>query len=89
MIAEQASETVQKIQTVTSEEEALTNVSINAQELFHFDNKVTPDYELFQNSGIQYKEDAMHFNKVTPLIGMLKYSMLEIQKAIENANVVI
>lgn len=61
MLAEQVSETVQKIQTVTSEEkEAFTNVSINAQELFHFDNKVTP------------------------FIGMMKYSMLEIQKAIEN-----
>ncbi|MFJ8091038.1 manganese efflux pump [Lysinibacillus sp. NPDC095746] len=90
MLAEQASETVQKIQTVTSEvEETFTNVSINTQELLHFDNKVAPDYELFQNSGMQYKEDAMHFNEVPTFIGMLKYSMLEIQKAIENANVVI
>ena len=91
-LAEQSSETVHKIQTVTSEvEEAFTNVSINAQELLHFiDNKVTPDYELFQNSGIQYEEDAMYFNKliteVTTFVGTMKYSMLEIQKAIENVS---
>ncbi|MGE7927019.1 methyl-accepting chemotaxis protein [Lysinibacillus xylanilyticus] len=93
-LAEQSSETVQKIQTVTSEvEEAFTNVSINAQELLHFiDHKVTPDYELFQNSGIQYEEDAMYFNKliteVTTFVGTMKYSMLEIQKAIENVSTV-
>lgn len=91
-LAEQSSETVQKIRTVTSEvEEAFTNVSINAQELLHFiDHKVTPDYELFQNSGIQYEEDAMYFNKliteVTTFVGTMKYSMLEIQKAIENVS---
>jgi len=48
-------------------------VSINTQELLHFDNKVTPDYELFQNSGMQYKEDAMYFNEVPTFIGMLKF----------------
>lgn len=91
-LAEQSSETVQKIQIITSEvEQAFTNVSINAQELLHFiDNKVTPDYELFQNSGIQYEEDAMYFNKliteVTTFVGTMKYSMLEIQKAIENVS---
>lgn len=91
-LAEQSSETVQKIQIITSEvEEAFTNVSSNAQELLHFiDNKVTPDYELFQNSGIQYEEDAMYFNKllieVTTFVGTMKYSMLEIQKAIENVS---
>ncbi|MFJ7980591.1 methyl-accepting chemotaxis protein [Lysinibacillus xylanilyticus] len=93
-LAEQSSETVQKIQTVTSAvEEAFTNVSINAQELLHFiDHKVTPDYELFQNSGIQYEEDAMYFNKliteVTTFVGTMKYSMLEIQKATENVSTV-
>lgn len=91
-LAEQSSETVQKIQIVTSEvEEAFTNVSINAQELLNFiDNKVTPDYELFQNSGIQYEEDAQHFNvlitDVTAFVETMKYSMLEIQEAIENVS---
>ncbi|KOP79304.1 hypothetical protein AMS59_09785 [Lysinibacillus sp. FJAT-14745] len=93
-LAEQSSETVQKIQIVTSEvEKAFTNVSSNAQELLHFiDNKVTPDYELFQNSGIQYEEDAMYFNtlisEVTTFVGTMKYSMLEIQEAIENVSTV-
>ncbi|MGE7672256.1 methyl-accepting chemotaxis protein [Lysinibacillus sp. NPDC094403] len=91
-LAEQSSETVQKIQIVTSEvEEAFKNVSINAQELLNFiDNKVTPDYELFQNSGIQYEEDAQHFNvlitDVTAFVETMKYSMLEIQEAIENVS---
>ncbi|MGE7693238.1 methyl-accepting chemotaxis protein [Lysinibacillus sp. NPDC094177] len=91
-LAEQSSETVQKIQIVTSEvEEAFTNVSINAHELLNFiDNKVTLDYELFQNSGIQYEEDAQHFNvlitDVTAFVETMKYSMLEIQEAIENVS---
>ncbi|MGE7690487.1 methyl-accepting chemotaxis protein [Lysinibacillus sp. NPDC097214] len=93
-LAEQSSETVQKIQIVTSDvEKAFKNVSTNAQELLHFiDDKVTPDYELFQNSGIQYEEDAMYFNtlitEVTTFVGTMKYSMLEIQKAIENVSTV-
>ncbi|MFB7156207.1 MULTISPECIES: methyl-accepting chemotaxis protein [unclassified Lysinibacillus] len=93
-LAEQSSETVQRIQIVTSDvEKAFKNVSTNAQELLHFiDDKVTPDYELFQNSGIQYEEDAMYFNtlitEVTTFVGTMKYSMLEIQKAIENVSTV-
>jgi len=93
-LAEQSSETVHRIQIVTSDvEKAFKNVSTNAQELLHFiDEKVTPDYELFQNSGIQYEEDAMYFNKliteVTTFVGTMKYSMLEIQKAIENVSTV-
>lgn len=93
-LAEQSSETVHKIQIVTSEvEKAFKNVSTNAQDLLHFiDNKVTPDYELFQNSGIQYEEDAMYFNtlitEVTTFVGTMKSSMLEIQKAIENVSTV-
>ncbi|MFC9538629.1 methyl-accepting chemotaxis protein [Lysinibacillus sp. NPDC056959] len=93
-LAEQSSETVQKIQIVTSDvEKAFKNVSTNAQELLHFiDDKVTPDYELFQNSGIQYEEDATYFNtlitEVTTFVGTMKYSMLEIQKAIENVSTV-
>lgn len=93
-LAEQSSETVQRIQIVTSEvEKAFKNVSTNAQDLLHFiDNKVTPDYELFQNSGIQYEEDAMYFNtlitEVTTFVGTMKSSMLEIQKAIENVSTV-
>ncbi|MBG9454906.1 hypothetical protein ABE61_12890 [Lysinibacillus sphaericus] len=93
-LAEQSSETVHRIQIVTSEvEKAFKNVSTNAQDLLHFiDNKETPDYELFQNSGIQYEEDAMYFNKliseVTTFVGTMKSSMLEIQKAIENVSTV-
>lgn len=93
-LAEQSSETVHRIQIVTSEvEKAFKNVSTNAQDLLHFiDNKVTPDYELFQNSGIQYEEDAMYFNtlisEVTTFVGTMKSSMLEIQKAIENVSTV-
>ncbi|MGE8033616.1 methyl-accepting chemotaxis protein [Lysinibacillus sp. NPDC093692] len=93
-LAEQSSETVQRIQIVTSDvEKAFKNVSTNAQDLLHFiDDKVTPDYELFQNSGIQYEEDAMYFNtlitEVTTFVGTMKYSMLEIQKAIENVSTV-
>ncbi|KOS62534.1 methyl-accepting chemotaxis protein [Lysinibacillus agricola] len=93
-LAEQSSETVQRIQIVTSDvEKAFKNVSTNAQELLHFiDDKVTPDYELFENSGIQYEEDAMYFNtlitEVTAFVGTMKYSMLEIQKAIENVSTV-
>ncbi|MGE7916448.1 methyl-accepting chemotaxis protein [Lysinibacillus xylanilyticus] len=91
-LAEQSSETVQKIQVVTSEvEEAFANVSINAQELLHFiDDKVTPDYELFQKSGIQYEEDAQYFNtlitEVTTFVESMQHSMIEIQEAIENVS---
>ncbi|MCB2305306.1 methyl-accepting chemotaxis protein [Clostridium estertheticum] len=91
-LAEDSSDAVQRIQEVTSRvEEAFRNLSSNAQEVLGFiDNQVKPDYQLFVDTGKQYGEDAVVFNKISSNIGTsmdtVNETVTEIKKAIENVS---
>ncbi|MBX4264809.1 methyl-accepting chemotaxis protein [Clostridium estertheticum] len=91
-LAEDSSDAVQRIQEVTSRvEEAFSNLSSNAQEVLGFiDNQVKPDYQLFVDTGKQYGEDAVVFNKISSNIGTsmdtVNETVSEIKKAIENVS---
>ncbi len=91
-LAEQSSNTVQKIQEVTGKvEEAFENLSSNAQDVLIFiDNTVKPDYALSVDTGNQYGEDALEFNKISSDIGCsmntVNQTVSEIKKAIENVS---
>jgi methyl-accepting chemotaxis protein len=91
-LAEQSSTTVQRIQEVTGRvEEAFQNLSSNAQDVLGFiDNKVKPDYDLFVDTGKQYGEDAVEFNKISSDIGCsmntVNETVSDIKKAIENVS---
>lgn len=91
-LAEKSTTSVQKIQEVTEKvEQAFGNLSGNAQDVLDFiDNKVKPDYELFVDTGKQYGEDAVEFNKLSSDIGYsmntINQTVSEIKKAIENVS---
>ena len=91
-LAEDSSNTVQRIQEVTARVElAFRNLSINAQDVLTFiDDKVTPDYEVFVDTGKQYGEDAVIFNNMSSDIGasmnIVNETVTEIKKAIENVS---
>ncbi len=91
-LAEQSSSTVQKIQEVTGKvEKAFENLSSNAQDVLVFiDNTVKPDYALSVDTGKQYGEDAVEFNKISSDIGCsmntVNQTVSEIKKAIENVS---
>jgi len=91
-LAEDSSNTVQKIQEVTKKvEQAFQNLSSNTQDVLSFiDNKVKPDYTLFVATGKQYGEDAIAFNTLSSDIGasmnIVNETVLEIKKAIENVS---
>ena len=91
-LAEESSTTVKKIQEITGKvEQAFQNLSNNAQDVLSFiDNKVKPDYELFVDTGKQYGEDAVEFNKLSSDIGasmnIVNETVSEIKKAIENVS---
>ncbi|MBU3153983.1 methyl-accepting chemotaxis protein [Clostridium estertheticum] len=91
-LAEDSSDAVQRIQEVTLRvEEAFRNISSNAQEVLGFmENKVKPDYKLFVDTGKQYGEDAVVFNKISSNIGIsmdtVNETVSEIKKAIENVS---
>ncbi|HEY5561923.1 MAG TPA: methyl-accepting chemotaxis protein [Clostridiaceae bacterium] len=91
-LAEASSSTVQRIQEVTSKVQlAFQNLSSNAQDVLIFmDNNVKPDYELFVETGKQYGEDAIEFNKLSSDIGtsmnIVNETISEIKNAIENVS---
>ncbi|MBU3099961.1 MULTISPECIES: methyl-accepting chemotaxis protein [Clostridium] len=91
-LAEESEIAVQKIQEITiSVENAFKNLSINAQDVLNFiDNKVKPDYKLFVDTGKQYGEDAVEFNKISSDIGIsmniVNETVSEIHKAIANVS---
>jgi len=91
-LAEGSATTVQKIQEVTEKvEKAFQNLSINAQDVLNFiDNKVQPDYQLFVDTGKQYGDAAVEFNKISSDIGdsmnTVNETISEINKAIENVS---
>ncbi|WLC71283.1 methyl-accepting chemotaxis protein [Clostridium estertheticum] len=91
-LAEDSSDAVQRIQEVTSRVgEAFSNLSSNAQEVLGFiDNQVKNDYQLFVDTGKQYGEDAVVFNKISSNIGTsmdtVNETVSEIKKAIENVS---
>ncbi|HEY8891759.1 MAG TPA: methyl-accepting chemotaxis protein [Clostridium sp.] len=91
-LAEDSSNTVQSIQEVTLKvEQAFQNLSSNAHDVLSFiDNKVKPDYDLFVDTGKQYGEDAVVFNKLSAGIGasmnIVNETVSEIHKAIENVS---
>lgn len=59
-LAEESSKTVTGIQTVISKvRNAFSNLSQNSSEILKFvDEKVTPDYEVLVDTGVQYAKDA-------------------------------
>jgi len=91
-LAEESSNTVQKIQAVTAKvKQAFKNLSDNAQDVLSFiDNKVKPDYELFVDTGKQYGKDAIDFNRLSSDVGtsmtIVNETVSEIKKAIENVS---
>jgi len=91
-LAEESSTVVKRIQEVTGKvQQAFYNLSSNAQDVLSFiDDKVKPDYLLFVDTGKQYGEDAVEFNKLSLEIGtsmnIVNETVLEIQKAIENVS---
>ncbi len=67
------------------------NLSSNAQDVLVFiDNTVKPDYALSVDTGKQYGEDALEFNKISSDIGCsmntVNQTVSEIKKAIENVS---
>jgi len=66
-LAEESGVAVQNIQGITNKvEQAFENLSVNAQDVLNFMlNKIKPDYELFIETGKQYGEDAVVFNKLS------------------------
>ncbi|WP_160689596.1 methyl-accepting chemotaxis protein [Clostridium sp. C2-6-12] len=91
-LAEQSSTTVQKIQEVTNKiEKAFENISNGSNEILGFiDNDVKHDYELFENTGKEYGDDAMEFSTLSSDImdsmDVVNKIMLEVKKAIENVS---
>ncbi len=91
-LAEKSAIAVQSIQDLTGKvEKAFQNISTNAQDVLGFiDNKVKPDYDSFVDTGKQYGEDAVEFNKMSSDIGCsmntVNKTVLEIKKAIENVS---
>ncbi|MBU3218198.1 methyl-accepting chemotaxis protein [Clostridium estertheticum] len=91
-LAEASSTTVQRIQAITLKvEQAFHNISNNAQDVLSFiDNKVTPDYEMFVDTGKQYGDDAIVFNELSTSIGdsmnVVNETVLGIKKAIETVS---
>ncbi|MBU3155364.1 methyl-accepting chemotaxis protein [Clostridium estertheticum] len=91
-LAEASSAIVQRIQEVTLKvEQAFHNISNNAQDVLSFiDSKVTPDYEMFVDTGKQYGNDAIVFNELSTSIGdsmnVVNKTVLGIKKAIETVS---
>ena len=91
-LAEQSSTAVKRIQEVTGKvQQAFYNLSSHAQDVLSFiDDKVKPDYTLFVDTGKQYGEDAVEFNKISSDIGtsmnIVNETVSEIQKSIENVS---
>ncbi|MCB2354985.1 methyl-accepting chemotaxis protein [Clostridium estertheticum] len=91
-LAEASSAIVQRIQEVTLKvEQAFHNISNNAQDVLSFiDSKVTPDYEMFVDTGKQYGDDAIVFNELSTSIGdsmnVVNETVLGIKKAIETVS---
>ncbi|NNU75429.1 methyl-accepting chemotaxis protein [Clostridium estertheticum] len=91
-LAEASSAIVQRIQEVTLKvEQAFHNISNNAQDVLSFiDNKVTPDYKMFVDTGKQYGGDAIVFNELSTNIGdsmnVVNETVLGIKKAIETVS---
>lgn len=81
-LAEQSSQTVANIQSVTKQvQEAFQNLSVNAESILKFiDEKVTPDYESLVQTGIQYQADAV---LVTSLVMDFASSTQQISASIE------
>ena len=91
-LAEDSSVAVQRIQEVTLRvENAFKNLSRNARDVLSFiDDKVTPDYILFVDTGKQYGTDAVTFNELSSDIGasmtIVNETVSEIKKAVENVS---
>ena len=66
-LAEQSAEAVSNIQgMVTQVQTAFGNLAQSGEEVLKFvADKVTPDYELFMNTGVQYEKDAEFVNEIT------------------------
>lgn len=84
-LAEQSAATVSSIQTVIRQvQEAFRNLSEHAGELLKFiDEKVTPDYEVLVQTGIQYQQDA---GLVAGLVSDFAAATQQMMASIEQVN---
>ncbi|NPV29469.1 MAG: methyl-accepting chemotaxis protein [Firmicutes bacterium] len=84
-LAEQSAATVSSIQTVIRQvQEAFRNLSENAGELLKFiDEKVTSDYEVLVQTGIQYQQDA---GLVAGLVSDFAAATQQMMASIEQVN---
>lgn len=89
-LAEQSAVTVTGIQTVISKvQDAFTNLSENSSEILKFiDEKVTPDYEVLVDTGVQYAKDADVVGKLVENFAstsqQMSASIEQVNRAIEN-----
>ena len=84
-LAEQSAQTVNSIQTVIKQvQDAFGNLSVNANDILNFINdKVTADYEVLVNTGIQYQKDA---EDIGNLVEEFAASTEEVTASIEQVN---
>jgi len=84
-LAEQSSTTVSEIQTIVGQvDQSFNNLSLVANDLLGFiDEKVTPDYEVFVKTGVQYQQDA---DTIGELFNEFALSTAHIANSIEQIN---
>lgn len=91
-LAEQSAVTVTGIQTVISKvQDAFKNLSENSSEILKFiDEKVTPDYEVLVDTGVQYAKDADVVGKLvdnfTSTSQQMSASIEQVNRAIETVS---
>lgn len=94
-LAEQSAETVAGIKTVIGKvQEAFGNLSNNSEEVLKFiDEKVTPDYQVLVETGVQYAKDAEVVgelvNDFASTTEQITASIEEVNKAIEAVSVAV
>ena len=94
-LAEDASSTVESIQSLTHQvRAALDNLLENTSSMLEFINKdIVNDYNTMAQIGVQYREDSNRFYRLTSLfneqIGRISASMMQINHALESATGII
>lgn len=84
-LAEQSSSTVSSIENIIDQvEEAFENLSKSSEDILKFvDEKVSPDYQMLVDIGIQYEKDALFVNT---LADNLAEGTKQIAESIEQTN---
>ncbi|WML37022.1 methyl-accepting chemotaxis protein [Clostridium sp. OS1-26] len=84
-LAEQSSSTVSSIENIIDQVQvAFKNLSIGSEDILKFvDEKVSPDYQMLVNVGVQYEKDALFVNT---LADNLAEGTKQIAESIEQTN---